>query len=55
MTRTDTASRVIAASVETVYAALVDPEALIVWLPPHGMPQSSNVSTSGREGVTEWC
>lgn len=37
MTRTDSASRVIAAPVETVYAALVDPEALTVWLPPHGM------------------
>jgi uncharacterized protein YndB with AHSA1/START domain len=37
MTRTDTASRVIAASPDHVYAALVDPEALISWLPPRGM------------------
>lgn len=37
MTRTDSASRVIAASRERVYAALVDPEALAVWLPPDGM------------------
>jgi uncharacterized protein YndB with AHSA1/START domain len=37
MTRTDTASRVIAGPVERVYSALVDPEALVVWLPPSGM------------------
>jgi uncharacterized protein YndB with AHSA1/START domain len=35
--RTDRASRVIAAPLERVYAALVDPEALIAWLPPDGM------------------
>ncbi|GAA4974209.1 SRPBCC family protein [Actinoplanes utahensis] len=37
MARTDTASRVIAAPPDRVYAALVDPEALTVWLPPDGM------------------
>src|SRR5437588_1849023 len=37
MARTDTASRVIAAPIERVYSALVDPEALVVWLPPNGM------------------
>jgi uncharacterized protein YndB with AHSA1/START domain len=37
MTRTDTASRVIAAPPDRVYAALVDPEALTAWLPPDGM------------------
>ena len=37
MSRTDTASRVITASPERVYAALVDPEALVKWLPPDGM------------------
>ena len=37
MTRTDTASRLIAASPDRVYAALVDPEALVKWLPPEGM------------------
>ena len=37
MPRTDTASRVIAATPDCVYAALVDPEALVVWLPPAGM------------------
>jgi uncharacterized protein YndB with AHSA1/START domain len=37
MVRTDTASRVIAAGPETVYAALVDPDALTAWLPPDGM------------------
>jgi uncharacterized protein YndB with AHSA1/START domain len=37
MTRTDVASRVISASPERVYAALVDPDALTAWLPPDGM------------------
>ena len=37
MPRTDTASRVIAAPPHRVYAALIDPEALAVWLPPTGM------------------
>lgn len=37
MPRTDTASRVIAAPVTRVFAALVDPDALSAWLPPHGM------------------
>jgi len=37
MARTDTASRVIAAPPDRVYAALVDPEALTAWLPPDGM------------------
>jgi uncharacterized protein YndB with AHSA1/START domain len=35
--RTDRASRVIAAPLERVYAALVDPDALTAWLPPEGM------------------
>lgn len=37
MGRTDRASRDIASSADRVYAALVDPEALAVWLPPDGM------------------
>ncbi|GAA2470216.1 SRPBCC domain-containing protein [Winogradskya humida] len=37
MARTDAASRVIAAPIDRVYAALVDPEALTGWLPPDGM------------------
>ncbi|HEX9683929.1 MAG TPA: SRPBCC domain-containing protein [Acidimicrobiales bacterium] len=37
MPRTDTASRVIAAPRERVYAAFVDPTALTEWLPPDGM------------------
>ncbi|PJJ63792.1 SRPBCC family protein [Compostimonas suwonensis] len=37
MTRTDEASRVIAAPLDRVYAALVDRDALAVWLPPDGM------------------
>ena len=35
--RTDTASRVIAAPPDRVYAALIDPDALAAWLPPAGM------------------
>jgi hypothetical protein len=35
--RTDTASRVVAASSDRVYAALIDPDALAAWLPPAGM------------------
>ncbi|MDN3241759.1 SRPBCC family protein [Glycomyces tritici] len=37
MPRTDQASRDIPASVDRVYTALVDPEALAAWLPPAGM------------------
>jgi uncharacterized protein YndB with AHSA1/START domain len=37
MGRTDTAFRVIAAPLERVYAALLDPDALVAWLPPAGM------------------
>jgi uncharacterized protein YndB with AHSA1/START domain len=37
MGRTDRASRVVAASPERVFAAMVDPEALATWLPPDGM------------------
>jgi uncharacterized protein YndB with AHSA1/START domain len=35
--RTDRASRVISASADRVFAALVDPDALEAWLPPAGM------------------
>jgi len=37
MARTDVASRVIAAAPAQVFAALIDPEALMAWLPPEGM------------------
>ena len=37
MPHTDTGSRVIAAPPDKVYAALIDPEALLAWLPPSGM------------------
>ena len=37
MPRTDSASRVVAASPDQVYAALVDRESLERWLPPKGM------------------
>ena len=35
--RTDTASKIIAASPEAIYRAFVDREALLAWLPPEGM------------------
>jgi uncharacterized protein YndB with AHSA1/START domain len=35
--RTDAAARVIGASTGTVFAALLDPDALLTWLPPAGM------------------
>lgn len=37
MSRTDRASRVVAAPLDRVYSALVDPDALLAWLPPEGM------------------
>ncbi|GAB3238742.1 SRPBCC family protein [Glycomyces halotolerans] len=37
MERIDRAAREIAVSTERAYAALVDPEALVEWLPPDGM------------------
>jgi uncharacterized protein YndB with AHSA1/START domain len=37
VTRTDIASRLVAAPVGRVYEALVDPAALLQWLPPGGM------------------
>jgi len=37
MPRTDRASRVIAAPLESVWTAFVDPGALVIWLPPGGM------------------
>jgi uncharacterized protein YndB with AHSA1/START domain len=35
--RIDTASRIVSASAEAIYAALVDRDALLAWLPPEGM------------------
>ena len=37
MTRTDVASAEVAAAPEAVYDALVDPDALVAWLPPDGL------------------
>jgi len=37
MPRTDSASRVVNADPQRVFAALVDPEQLLQWLPPGGM------------------
>jgi uncharacterized protein YndB with AHSA1/START domain len=35
--RTDSASRIIKASPQTIYKAFLDPEAWVSWLPPKGM------------------
>jgi uncharacterized protein YndB with AHSA1/START domain len=40
MSRTDKASRVVAAPPERVFSALVDPDSLAAWLPPEGMSGS---------------
>lgn len=37
MARTDTASRVIRSTTSEIWAALVDPFAVVEWLPPHDM------------------
>ena len=37
MSRTDTATRIISAPPDRVFAALTDPDALAVWLPPDGI------------------
>lgn len=37
MPRTDTAERTIAAPIPAVFEALIDPVALLAWLPPSGM------------------
>jgi uncharacterized protein YndB with AHSA1/START domain len=37
MPRTESASRVIHATPESIFAALVEADALVAWLPPHGM------------------
>lgn len=37
MPRTDRGTRLMAAAPERVWAALVDPQALVTWLPPGGM------------------
>ena len=37
MTRTDKASRLVAATPEKIFAALIDADALTRWLPPSGM------------------
>lgn len=35
--RTDSATRVIAASPQAIYQAFLDPKAWVTWLPPEGM------------------
>ncbi|WP_245736113.1 hypothetical protein [Virgibacillus subterraneus] len=40
--RTDSASKVINVSAQTIYQPFTDPEALVSWLPPEGMKGSIN-------------
>ncbi|WP_072391363.1 SRPBCC domain-containing protein [Hyphomicrobium sp. CS1GBMeth3] len=47
--RTDSASRVLAASPDTIYQALVDPAAVAAWRPPAGMSARIDVFEP-REG-----
>lgn len=49
--RTDTGSRLIKASPATIYAALVDPEAVASWRPPQGM-RAEILAFEPREGGT---
>ena len=49
MSRTDTAIRVISAPPDRVYAALTDPDALAVWLPPDGMTGDESPPIPRRE------
>lgn len=49
MGRTDSASRVIRASAEKIYAAHLDPQAVAVWRPPQGMRAEIEMFY-GREG-----
>jgi uncharacterized protein YndB with AHSA1/START domain len=54
MRRTDTAVRVISAPPDRVFAALTDPEALVVWLPPDGMTGRFEPSMRVPAGPTDW-
>lgn len=49
--RTDTGSRLIKASAETIYRTLVDPEAVASWRPPQGM-RAEILAFEPREGGT---
>ncbi|KFC66524.1 hypothetical protein FG93_04455 [Bosea sp. LC85] len=48
-TRTDSASRVVQASPQAIYRALLDPKSLASWLPPQGM-RGEILSFEPREG-----
>mgnify|MGYP003576557279 CR=1 FL=1 len=49
MKRVDQASRVIKASPQTIYRALLDPKAIVTWRPPDGMTAHIH-AFDGREG-----
>jgi|SRR5690625_3890602 len=49
--RTDSASRVIMASPQTIYQAFLNPESLVSWLPPKGMSGQIDMFDP-REGGT---
>jgi len=53
--RTDSVCRVVAAAPERIYAALVDQQALVQWLPPTGMTgrfEAFDPRPGGRYGMT---
>jgi uncharacterized protein YndB with AHSA1/START domain len=52
--RTDSATRVIAASRRTIYRAFLDPEAWVKWLPPEGMTGHITNSNRARVEPTGW-
>jgi uncharacterized protein YndB with AHSA1/START domain len=47
--RTDRATRRVRASAATIYRAFIEPEALVAWLPPHGM-RAELLAFDPREG-----
>ncbi len=49
--RTDVASRVIRASPQVIYRALVEPEALVAWRPPKGMTGTIDAFDAREGGV----
>ena len=49
--RVDTASRIIHALPEEVYSAFINPERLIIWLPPEGMTGSIDTFDAKEGGI----
>jgi len=49
--RIDTASRVIRASAQVIYQAMLKPEALALWLPPEGMSAEIDLFDAKKGGI----